>query len=88
MKPKVMFEFERGFRGDIPSRYRVVDKAGMTGSSDPKDTNAVIERFDYYDAMGGERWVPAGDIGVIHLLNELIYFTVTRNEPVEVQVPA
>lgn len=82
MGPKVMFTFDRPVnRGDIPTMFRAVDKAGTFGSSDPDDTNVVIERFDGYDAMGQQRWIKAGPEGIRAMLNELIYFTVTRNEP-------
>lgn len=79
--PMILFEFEGGKPSDIPTRYRLVADPACCRSG---QANCVIERFEGYDAMGGQRWAPDGSEltpAWRALLNELLYTTITRNGP-------
>lgn len=81
MSSRVMFDFSRAnVPGGPMTLFRVVDRSASRSSSS-QDTNAVVERFDGYDAMDAARWVDAGADGVRALLNELIYFSVVLGNP-------
>lgn len=75
-----MLEFSRPINGLLRD-FRLVDKAGCFSSNDIRDTNCVIEYAEGWDAMGHRRWAPAGEEGVLALLNELTYCSITRNAP-------